>query len=227
MSAAELLAPRRSLKRKMIVVTSNKGGTGKTTTTINLLCAAAHDGWKACAVDLDTQHSVERWNMRRTKFSALLPETPVFAQKLAFYDLALRQSEQYEVVLVDTPPGVAENMSAIVDMVEQADFVIVPVQASVLDVETTVPWIEAIQRTKDPNKVAFLLNRVNSRSSEARDVTSYLVSKGRVCPVHVRDLTNIARTLKSGRAAVDAANDEKGKQDFVDVWNWVMREIGR
>lgn len=208
--------------RKVIAVTSPKGGTGKTTCSINLACAAAHDGWSVCAVDLDPQRNLERWSARRSRYPGL-PQVTVISQNLPHFNLAMTRTTAFEVVIIDTPPGMHDNIGSIADIIDMADFVVVPTQTGIFDIETTVPWIEKVQRSKQ-DKVAFVMNRVNLRSSEVRDAQSYLNKKGRVCGVPIRDLTSVSRAMKTGHSVIDFG-DEKAKQDFQDVWNWTSREL--
>ena len=45
----------------MIAVSNNKGGSGKTTTTVNLASAFAERGLRVLVVDLDPQGSATEW----------------------------------------------------------------------------------------------------------------------------------------------------------------------
>lgn len=220
--AIKVVAPR---TRKVILVTSNKGGTGKTTTSVNLAVAAAHEGWDVGAIDLDTQHSFDNWSLRRKKYAAAQPPVAVYRGQLSHYKTLLGQTDGHEIVIIDTPPGVKENIDAIRGLIELADFVLVPTQTGIFDLDSTIPWIQSIQPSKN-DKVAFILNRVNMRSTETREAHSLLVKKGRVCGVSIRDLTSIQRSMKTGHSVVDMNNPlEKGKQDYQDVWSWIEREV--
>jgi len=52
---------------KVIALTSDKGGMGKSTAAINLACAAMEDGIETAILDLDPQASVGRWSRVRKK----------------------------------------------------------------------------------------------------------------------------------------------------------------
>src|SRR3712207_2555484 len=50
---------------KWLVLGSGKGGSGKTTTALNLAALAANEGLKVILVDMDTQETLTRWHSRR------------------------------------------------------------------------------------------------------------------------------------------------------------------
>src|SRR3954462_15489991 len=52
-------------RSKWLLVASGKGGSGKTSTSLNLAVFAAHEGLKVVAVDLDRQATLTRWYERR------------------------------------------------------------------------------------------------------------------------------------------------------------------
>src|SRR5690242_1813157 len=53
------------LRRRMLLIASSKGGSGKTASTINLAVQAAHAGLRVATVDLDRQETLTRWAKRR------------------------------------------------------------------------------------------------------------------------------------------------------------------
>jgi len=50
---------------KWLLVASGKGGSGKTSTGLNMAVYAAHEGLRVVIVDLDRQATLTRWYQRR------------------------------------------------------------------------------------------------------------------------------------------------------------------
>ena len=75
---------------KVVALTSDKGGMGKSTAAVNLACAATEEGFEVAVLDLDPQASVGRWSRIRKK--AELPSRPV-AETCVPIDIEDRLSE--------------------------------------------------------------------------------------------------------------------------------------
>src|SRR4028118_403962 len=58
---SEAPRPKRSKAAKWVLLTSSKGGSGKTTTAYNLAAFAANDGLRVGVVDLDIQGALTQW----------------------------------------------------------------------------------------------------------------------------------------------------------------------
>lgn len=57
---------------KIVALTSDKGGMGKSTAILNLACAAAESGLDVAVLDLDARASIGRW-ARMRKIAGLPP----------------------------------------------------------------------------------------------------------------------------------------------------------
>ena len=104
-----------------LAMTHVKGGTGKSTTAINLAVAAALRGLRSVVVDTDPQGSARQWACRRTVDDldlAVVEATPDRVQ-----DCIKQFADRADVCLIDTPghdwralscAAVAVNLSLIV-----------------------------------------------------------------------------------------------------------------
>ena len=128
-------------KTKIVAVESQKGGTGKTTTTLNLAVAAARAGQTAVVIDLDPQASATGWKDTRPG------ETPVVVSVApARLPQALQAARDggAHLVLIDTAPH-AE--SAALAAAKAADIILIPCRPGILD-------LRAIGTTADVAKLA-------------------------------------------------------------------------
>jgi len=156
----------------VVVIANQKGGEGKTTTTVNLAAelSSAEPGVvdllglgrpaRVIVVDLDPQGSVETWDRQAELAGTALPFDVTSTSDVA--QLRRVRDMPYDVVLVDTPghlAGEATTKAA----VELSDFVVVPTTAATA--LTLEPLVEAIERVIKPSGVPYrvLLNRMEPR----------------------------------------------------------------
>jgi chromosome partitioning protein len=128
----------------IIAVVNNKGGVGKTTTTVHLAVAMQQLGKKVLAIDIDEQanllmhlfeyHLVKELEAKNGANSPLLEhESGVRVASLSFgrYDRKeyIKQihalAKDYETVLIDCPPSLEERTLAAIDA---ADYVLIPTE---------------------------------------------------------------------------------------------------
>jgi len=122
-------------KRGFIMVTSSsKGGPGKTTTTQNLACEYARQGFKVCLVDGDKQGSAEAWGLRRNALAETM-ELPRVVVKRMSGDLRqslVDEAKLYDLVIVDVA---GRQSSELTSALLVADLVLVPAGATQKDLE--------------------------------------------------------------------------------------------
>jgi chromosome partitioning protein len=144
----------------ILAVANQKGGCGKTTTVMNLAGGLIKAKYRVLVVDADPQASATMWSLAKGQGS--LPFDVVTARQLGNKPSAL-DSMEYEFVLVDCPPGVADPQDDAGKFarsaIHAADAVLVPLRPSTLDFSAAAMFVRYLARTKPPAvKTAVLIN---------------------------------------------------------------------
>jgi len=172
-------------KTKKVLLTSAKGGSGKTTTAYNLAAFAANDGLRVGIVDLDVRGALTNWwRMRPTE----APEIWHFHARMDDYGRALEEAENAELdlIIVDTPPAIEAFDGAIRLLVRRADICLVPSNQGGVDPSVATNWLKFLKR--EGARAACVLNRAKTNSRSFQPTKIELQSAGKLCPFEVRDL---------------------------------------
>lgn len=180
-----------------IVIVNSKGGVGKTTLTAALAVRAAAESKRVAAVDLDPQHSLAEWWHVRAGGDADNPR--VFADENDAGEAREKlELDGWDWVLMDGPPS---HLNKVREMLAAADFAVIPVKASALDVLATV---EAVELARQRGVAHFCVLNECSSDRLAREAREQLTA----CRVPVAS-TEIAHrighvvSMGSGKTAAE------------------------
>jgi len=138
------------MSAKVITLANQKGGSGKTTVTMQLAGGIAHRGKYVLIIDADPQGTATRWAESAdldTPFPATVISVSTYGGSVQ--DDVDKHREIFDYILIDCPPAVDSEVprSALLS----ADLVIVPIIPSPTDLWSAVGIRELIRDTKITN----------------------------------------------------------------------------
>jgi chromosome partitioning protein len=212
---------------KVVMLSSAKGGSAKTTTTRCLASFAAADGLRAAIIDLDEQRTLSKWWHRRSDSLPVIANynaIPLDEAGVAVTEIAA--SGQHDIVFVDTPPGVDRETGSLKAVIRRSDLVLVPTTDGGEDLESVSEWMEVVRMEQRP--AFFLLCKTDRKMPTIGEAKAYLSDKGRICPLDVRQSQAIKRSYFDGRGAADLPGilGQRAAVDYKAVWNFVRLELG-
>lgn len=154
---------------KIVAVANQKGGAGKSTTTMNLASIAAENS-RVLVVDVDPQQSTTWWA------DTAGDELPFdFADNTDPGTLAQLRALPYDVIFVDTPGNLSDSkiLQAVLTV---ADFAIVPTEPEALCIP---PMVRTVRSFVEPSGTPFrvLLSKVDMRIPGQLDDAAALVDR--------------------------------------------------
>jgi len=182
---------------RTILIANTKGGSGKTTLATNLAGYFASKGRRVVLSDLDRQQSALDWLKRRQKS---LP-------RIQGYDGRGQQSRDFnaEWMVIDSPAGL--HGEKITEAIKQADWVLVPVQASVFDIGATSDFLEALREEKTIRKerafVAMVGTRVDVRARSINTLNVFLQNTGFPVLAYLRNAQLYVHAAEQGASLFD------------------------
>jgi chromosome partitioning protein len=183
---------------KVLTVAQQKGGSGKTTLAANLAVELHRRGLKVSLLDTDPQGSLGRWFMTRRQRSndPGLEFSTASAWGVGYECEKLRK--QSDIVIIDTPPKVDADLRP---ALREADLVLVPVAASMLDLWATDGVFDLIGREARP--ALIVLNRVKAGTRLGAEVAAAAARVGGVAQAGLGQRVIFAESLGRGQAATE------------------------
>jgi len=161
------------MSARVFAISNQKGGTGKTTLSMNLAAGLAKRG-RALVVDADPQGSAGQW-------AGLAPdERPFPVSVIAVAGNLAREVDRfrqdYDYVVIDCPPSVEAEATRLAMSV--ADKVLIPVLPSPVDLWASIRLASVLEQVKlsRPQLDPYLIvNQVENRSALSRAMQDALL----------------------------------------------------
>ncbi|KAF5827766.1 chloroplast septum site-determining protein [Dunaliella salina] len=157
---------------RVIVVTSGKGGVGKTTSTANLGMSIARLGYKVALIDADIGLSNCEEDLQIKELSQLK-----FGRYLQKYNVTRRHMEElcdnimslgYQFILIDCPAGIDVGFINAISPAKEGLIITTPEITSIRDADRVAGLLEA----NGVYNVKLLVNRVRPEMIQKNDMMS-------------------------------------------------------
>lgn len=205
---------------RVVVVASQKGGSGKTTITGHLAVETVRDGQGPVAIiDTDPQGSLAQWwNAREAAEPAFVQSSLASLRE----DLSRLREQGFRLVVIDTPPAVTRAISEIVAF---ADLVILPTRPSPHDlraVGATVDILEARGKA-----MVFVLNGATARARITGQAAVALSQHGTVAPATLHHRVNFASSMIDGRTVMETDPESPSAKEISALWDYIRERLQR
>lgn len=142
----------------ILYVYNQKGGSGKTTTTMNLAAGLHEQGYRVLVADIDPQGSVDKWfsNGEGIPF----PYTNLSKAGHTIASEIRKQIDNYDFIIIDGRPQVDIKASKLLIV---SDLVIIPMRLTTMDYDATTDLLVEIRTAQLDNpqlRYAYLFNQV-------------------------------------------------------------------
>jgi chromosome partitioning protein len=203
---------------KTIIVTSQKGGSGKTTIAVHLAVEAerAGDG-PARLIDTDPQGTLTSWHQRRPVETPVRldvpPNVPPIRLRAGLDKLA---TEGTGFCFIDTAPVLSEANKALLQL---ADLVLIPVRPSAADLWSVTRTIEQAKEIGKP--FLFVMSQAKPQTRITAQAVAVLSAHGRVAQAFIADRVAYAAALTAGHTAPEIAAKSAAAGEIAALWTEV------
>jgi chromosome partitioning protein len=202
---------------RTILVANPKGGSGKTTLSINLAGYLAASGQRVALLDLDRQKSATQWLASR---DARLPKIELLTQK---------QGEASGWLVMDSPAALhGKNLEHALKLAHQ---VIVPIAPSLFDIRASQNFLAALQAEKSVRKgrafVGLVGMRVDARTRAGVTLENLMAAQDLPVLAYLRNAQNYVNAAFEGKSLFDLPPHiaERDVEQWQGIIDWLDTEV--
>jgi chromosome partitioning protein len=178
----------------VISIMNLKGGSSKSTISMNLARGIQLDNARVCMIDMDEQLTISTWHqISKTKHVDVYQSN---AKGLS--ELLKALANNYDICVIDTPPQVKELALSVIQV---SSIVLIPVNPSPSDYWASINFAQLVKQRMAVSKLkaVFLLTKVKPNSIVANQIRSALETTGlSVLNTAIGDRTVYAKAIGEG-----------------------------
>ena len=199
---------------KTILVTSQKGGSGKTTVAAHLAVEAERNQTPAWLIDTDKQGTLSLWHDRREAefpqrvdlpFSRLADGLKTIAERGAAY------------CFVDTAPTISEQNTSLLRL---ADLVLIPVRPSPADLWAVSKTVKLVKEIGQP--FLFVITQAKPQATITAQTIAALSEHGQVAQTFIADRVSYAVAMTGGKTAPELQPKGPAADEIKGLWQNIL-----
>ncbi|MDD2720330.1 MAG: ParA family protein [Gallionella sp.] len=200
-----------------ILIANPKGGSGKTTLSVNIAGYLANSGQRVALLDLDRQKSASLWVATRP---ADLPEIVTLESKRADDPLN-------DCLVVDSPAGLrGKNLAYALKLAHK---VIVPVSPSLFDLNASRDFLQLLAEEKIIRKgkcqIGVVGMRMNARTRAATALENFLAELGLPILAYLRETQVYVNAAFEGKSLFDLPPHQAARE--LEQWEFLLDWINK
>ena len=208
---------------KVITISQQKGGTGKTTLAVHLAMGfVKYHNYKVAVVDTDPQGSLGKWFMIRS-------EKKLSNGNLTFKTASLWGAQyesktlkkDHDIVIIDTPPKIESDARP---SIESADLVLIPVAASHVDFWATGAIVDIAKKAN--KKILIQINRSSQRSKLISKTNEFIKSLDLSATKTIIGNRQIfAASMGEGKTAIEKQKKSNAVEEIKNLSEQILSEL--
>lgn len=203
----------------IITLLQEKGGAGKTTTTMNLAGRLKELGKKVKVVDVnDEQRSATKWANRGGYFNSMVINISDKHFKKEIEKIS--SGEKLDFIIIDTPP---ELMTAAMKAALLSHLLIIPCSPSSLDLEAAEDTVEIAETTGKP--FWLLASDVAPTTSVGKKLPEILGRLGKVFKTVIHNRVSIVEAAMEGTWVGAYAPESKAHNEYKQLTKEVLEAL--
>jgi chromosome partitioning protein len=196
---------------KTILITSQKGGSGKTMLAAHLAVEAERTGdAPAWIIDTDRQATLTRWHERR---KADTPHRGEVRLDKLMTGLAALAGQGAAYCFIDTAPTISEQTAALIDL---ADLIVIPVRPSPSDLWAVTETVQLVKEADKP--FLFVITQAKQQATITAQAIAALSEHGRVAKSFIADRVGYAAAMTGGNTAPEISPKGPVAEEISSLW---------
>ncbi|MBF0786026.1 partition protein [Muribacter muris] len=208
---------------KVISVLSQKGGSGKSTISINIARCLQLKGYNVVLIDTDPQASAREWG-------AISSEEffPVYGCDKGVSEKEIKQLEKVaDFAVIDGAPRIEKSMA---DAIRLSNFILIPLKPSQFDIWACKDSIELVQtrmQIDERLKAGLVLSQTNKQTNLTKEVLQFIDENFDI-PLLSQSTglrVSYAEVLSDGRTVFEGQSKE-AKEEITQITDEILKMLG-